>query len=123
MKILLVDDDSFLLDMYTVKFTKAGYNVVSVKDADQALTVLREGATFDGALLDIVLPGMSGLELLRIIKKESLGGPHCKCIMLSNQGEQFDITAAKELGATGYIVKAEAMPGEVVDKVAHILTT
>ena len=121
MKLLLTDDDSFLLDMYAVKFVAAGYEVVAVKDGEAALAVLREGATFDVILLDMVMPGMSGVELLRTITKEHLGGDTCKYIVLSNQGERPDIAAAKEAGAIGYIVKAELMPSEVVEKVTHMV--
>ena len=123
MKILLADDDSFLLDMYTVKFIKAGHEVVAVKDGDQALALLREGGVFDGVVLDMVMPGLTGLELLQTIKKENLGGKECKYIMLSNQGEHSHITAAKEAGAIGYIIKAESLPSEVVEKVIDLLTT
>lgn len=123
MKLLLVDDDSFLLDMYTVKFTEAGHEVIAVKDGDQALAILRRGDIFDGMLLDLVMPGLSGLELLRTIKTEHLGGKECKCIVLSNQGERSGIDVAKEAGAVGYIVKAESMPGEVVEKVTRMVTS
>lgn len=122
MKLLLADDDAFLLDMYTVKFVKAGHEVVAVKDGDQALALLRQGDTFDGLVVDMIMPGLSGVELLRTVKKESLGGKDCKYIVLSNQGDQSDINGAKEAGATGYIIKAESMPSEVVEKVTHLLT-
>ena len=121
MKILLADDDSFLLDMYTVKFTGAGHEVVAVKDGDHALALLRDGTTFDAVLFDVIMPGMSGLELLRIMVQEHLGGPACKYIALSNQGEQSDINAAMELGASGYIIKASTMPSEVVEQVLALL--
>lgn len=122
MKLLLVDDDSFLLDMYAVKFVDAGHEVVAMKDGDQALALLRQGAVFDGMLLDLIMPGLSGLDLLRTIHAENLGGKDCKCIVLSNQGEQIDINTAKKAGAIGYIIKAESMPSEVVEKVTHLLT-
>jgi CheY-like chemotaxis protein len=122
MKILLVDDDGFLLDMYAVKFTNAGHEVTAVKDGDHALAVLREGGIFDGVVLDMVMPGLAGLELLQIIKKEHLGGKNCKCIVLSNQGDNSNIAVAKEAGATGYIVKANALPSEVIEKVTELLT-
>jgi CheY-like chemotaxis protein len=122
MKILLADDDSFLLDMYTVKFSKGGHEVVAVKDGDHALAILRTGDVFDAVVLDIIMPGLTGIELLQTIKKENLGGKDCKYIVLSNQGKESDIAAAKEAGATGYIIKAESMPSEVVDKVTHLLT-
>ncbi len=123
MKVLLVDDDSFLLDMYTSKFTEAGNEVVAVKDADHALEILQEGTTFDVLLADMVMPGMTGLELVATAKKSHLGGPACKYIMLSNQGESSDIEAAKQAGAMGFIIKAESMPTEVVEKTIALLAT
>ncbi len=122
MKLLLADDDTFLLDMYSTKFTEAGHEVVATKSGEQALATLRQGDTFDGIIMDMVMPGITGLDLLKIIKEEKLGGKDCKCIVLSNQGEQSDISAAKEAGAAGYIVKAESIPSKVVEKVIHILS-
>ncbi len=122
MRLLLADDDSFLLDMYAVKFIEAGHEVTAVRDGTEALAALRKGAVFDGVLLDMVMPGLSGLELIAVIKKEGLGGKDCKCLVLSNQGEQEDISAATKAGAAGYIVKAQAMPSEVVEKVTKMLT-
>lgn len=116
MKILLVDDDSFLLDMYATKFGEEGFDVDSAKSAEMALEKLRGGATYDAILFDIVMPGLSGIELMRTIRDEKLGGTP-KCIVLSNQGEQSDITEATEAGADGFIVKAETIPSEVVAKV------
>jgi two-component system sensor histidine kinase RpfC len=122
MKLLLADDDTFLLDMYSTKFTEAGHEVVATKSGEQALATLRQGDTFDGIIMDMVMPGITGLDLLKTIKEEKLGGKDCKCIVLSNQGEQSDISAAKEAGAAGYIVKAESIPSKVVEKVIHILS-
>lgn len=120
MRILLVDDDTFLLDMYATKFKEAGFAVETAKTVELALTKLREGAAYNVILLDMVMPGQSGNDLLRAVRDEKLGGTPV-CIVLSNQGEQSDITAAKENGAAGYIVKAETIPSEVVEKVTSYL--
>lgn len=118
MKILLVDDDAFLRDMYAVKFGEDGHEIQVAKSGENALEVLRE-SEFDVVLLDIVMPGISGVELLQQIKKEKLGG-NPVCIVLSNQGEESDIEAAKNVGAAGYIIKAELIPSEVVTTVKKI---
>ena len=116
MKILLVDDDAFLRDMYATKFEEVGYTVSAVENGVQAIRLL-EDEKFDVALLDMVMPGMSGIELLGHIKEIA---PDTKCIVLSNQGEQTDIDEANKVGAVGYIVKAESIPSQVVGKVEEL---
>ena len=115
-KILIVDDDKFLLDMYSVKFRQDGFDVEIGTGGEDALTKLRAGLTIDAIMLDIVMPGIDGFELLEIIKKENLGGTP-RLIVLSNQGQEEEIERAKQLGADDYIVKASAIPSEVLDQV------
>jgi len=120
MKILLVDDDAFLRDMYATKFTESGDVVEIAHDGAQALSMLTE-QTFDVVVMDMVMPGMSGLELLTAIHSNT-SIKKCKYIVLSNQGEQTDIQAAVDAGADGYIIKADSIPSEVVAKVHSIVT-
>lgn len=115
--VLIVDDDSFILDMYAVKFSEAGYTVDTARSVEEALVKLRGGAHFDTILLDMIMPMLTGLDLLKAIHTEALGG-NPLCIVLSNQGEKADIEAAQELGADGYIIKANLIPSEVVRTVA-----
>lgn len=117
-KILLVDDDAFLLDMYAVKFSEAGYAINTAKSVDEALGKLREGmGTYDVVLLDMVMPNKTGLDLLKEIKDDPQAYGTPVRIVLSNQGEKADIDAATALGAVGYIIKANAIPSEVVKQV------
>jgi CheY-like chemotaxis protein len=117
-KILIIDDDSFLLDMYSIKFKEAGFDVVTSLDAEAALGQL-ESVKPDVMLLDVVMPHMSGLELLERLKTLNLTRP--VIIILSNQGQQSDIDKAKALGVDGYIIKASTIPSEVLDKVLEIM--
>lgn len=119
MKILLVDDDTFLRDMYATKFTESGDTVLVAHNGNEALSILAN-ETFDVVIMDMVMPGMSGLDLLAGIQKLD-GNKKCKYIVLSNQGEATDIEASLEAGAHGYIVKAESIPSEVVTKVHSIV--
>lgn len=119
MKLLLVDDDSFLRDMYATKFTECGDDVSVAASGSEALSLLKE-QSFDVVVMDMVMPGMSGLDLLRQVRLEP-NANGSKYIILSNQGEQSDITAATELGAHGYIIKAESIPSEVVEKVHALM--
>jgi DNA-binding response OmpR family regulator len=118
-KILLVDDDKFLLDMYAIKFSKAGYEVKTADSTDGGLKLVREGYVPNVMLVDIVMPGMDGLDLVNAIRKERLA-PSAVLIMLTNQGSSDDISRAKKLGVDGYIVKATTIPSEVLAEVERI---
>lgn len=119
-KIFVVDDDRFLLDMYTIKFKENGFEVIQAFGSVEALEKLRTGVNPDAVLLDIVMPKMDGFELFSIIRKENLA-PKAKIVMLSNLSQPADIEKAKSLGASGYIVKALAVPSEVVERVIIVL--
>ncbi len=114
--ILLIDDDSFLLDMYAQKFKKCGAAVESSSDPHSALDKLRKGSKPSIILLDIMMPVMNGFDVLRTIKQENLAPQSCIIIMLTNQGQEEDVRMATSLGAGGYIIKASALPSEVCEK-------
>lgn len=118
-KILLVDDDSFLLNMYSLKFSKNNFAVETCQNPEEVLHKLTDGYTPDIILLDIIMPGMDGLDLLSKIRKDNLASK-ATIIMLTNQSDTKDIDRAKELGVAGYIVKATTIPSEVITKVLDI---
>lgn len=114
-RIFLVDDDRFLLDLYAMKFKNAGHEVTAFGAAEECLAALRKkDATPPHAiLLDLIMPGIGGFEMLDTIRKEKLA-QGAKIIILSNQGQDSDIKKAKELSADSYIIKASAIPSEVL---------
>jgi two-component system alkaline phosphatase synthesis response regulator PhoP len=116
-KIMLVDDDHFLLDIYSLKFKTQGLNIVTADGSSEALEKIRNGDNPDIILLDIIMPTMDGLELLKIIRDEKLV-PLAVIIMLTNQSDEME--KAKELGVDGYIIKATSIPSEVVSQVMEI---
>ncbi len=118
-KVMLVDDDSFLLNMYSLKFTKANCEVNACQTSADALKKLKEGYQPDIIILDIIMPGMDGLQLLEEIRKEKLA-PGATVVMLTNQSDTNDIEKAKKLNINGYIVKATTIPSEVIDDVTKI---
>ena len=120
MKILLVDDDAFLRDMYATKFTELKFDIQVAETAENELAKLRE-EKYDAVLMDMIMPGMTGVDLLKQIKSEKIGGNPI-CIMLSNQSEPTDRESALAAGAVGYIVKAELIPSEVVDAVLKFVS-
>ncbi len=119
MKILLIDDDKFLLDMYALKFSKAGYEVKAADSTQGGLKMLKDGFVPDVMLADIVMPGMDGLEFVATVRKEQLA-PNATIIMLTNQGSPDDVSRAKRLNVDGYIVKATTIPSEVLSEVEKV---
>jgi CheY-like chemotaxis protein len=119
MKLLLVDDDQFLRDMYALKFKDSGYEVEVADGPAEALRIIEQDQKFDVVLLDMVMPTMSGLELMKEIN-QIFPDMKTKYIVLSNQGQSEDIAQAKKEGAVGYIIKAESIPSDVVKKVEEL---
>ncbi len=117
--VFFVDDDTFLLDMYSLKFSKSGYDVKVSVSPDDALKKIREGFIPDILLLDVVMPGMDGIEMLGVIRKEKLI-PETVIIMLTNQSSSQDIERAKNFSVDGYITKAATIPSEVLTSVNEI---
>ncbi len=118
--VVLVDDDKFLLNMYAMKFTKEGYGITAFQSSEEALEKFRLGLSPDVVLLDVVMPGMDGLSLLKILRDEKLI-LNSAVVILSNQGAQSDIDNAKALKIDGYIVKATTIPSEVLREVSRIV--
>jgi len=120
--IYLVDDDRFLLDLYAVKFRNAGHEVSVFGSGEDLLTALRgkDAVIPNAILLDVVMPGIGGFETLETIRKENLA-KGSKIIILSNQGKDSDIEKAKRLGADAYIIKASAIPSEVLNDTLHTI--
>lgn len=118
-KVLIVDDDKFLLNMYSIKFSKNGFNVDSAISGEEALAKIKGGFVPDIILLDIIMPGMDGFQVLNNLKKNNIA-PNALIIMLTNQGQLSDIEKAKNLGIGGYIIKATTIPSEVVEEVTRI---
>lgn len=119
-QILIVDDDTFLLDMYALKFSKSNFIVHTALGPEIALEKLRQNFSPDVILLDIMMPVMDGFELLEKIRQEKLAEKSI-VIFLSNRGQPSDVSRAEELGASGYIIKASSTPGEVIEKVTNII--
>lgn len=121
-KIFLVDDDKFLLDLYSVKFKNAEHEVSVFTSGESLVEALRKkGADMpDAILLDIIMPGIGGFGALEIVRKDGLA-KGAKIIILSNQGQDSDIEKAKKLGVDGYIIKASAIPSEVFTETLRII--
>lgn len=118
-RILLVEDEDFIRDLYSRQLTKAGFTVTAAPDGTSGLEQLKT-QTFDLLLLDIMLPGINGLQILREFKTQN---PDSKMItiLLTNLGQETIIKEGFELGAQAYLIKASYTPDQVVSEVQNAL--
>lgn len=119
-KILIIDDDPFILDMYVLKFKEMNYAVLTAADGKSGLAKIRKEKP-DIVLLDIVLPSLDGFEILQEMAKDP--PPRPKIILLTNLGQKEDVARGMRLGAADYIIKAHFTPSEVANKVKTVLET
>ncbi len=118
-KILIIDDDPFILEMYVLKFKEQGFEVDIAKDGKEGVKKMREDNP-DIVLLDVVMPAMDGFDVLQELKKDRPPHP-MKIILLTNLGQKEDVERGMRLGADDYIIKAHFTPSEVVEKVNGLL--
>src|SRR3989344_7371918 len=118
-KILVVEDEAFIADLYSRQLTLAGF---SVKVASDGLTGLKtlEADQYDLLLLDIMLPGLNGLELLKQWRAKSPQSS-MPVLLLTNLGQDAVIKEGFELGAQGYLIKASYTPTQIVNEVQNAL--
>lgn len=120
-RIMLLDDEKFLVEMYKLSFEKNGYEVYAYHDVDDALKALRDGLGPDVILFDITMPdGRSGYEFIETIKTEGLSKRSIK-IALTNEAQSGEKMRLKELGADEHLVKASFIPSELVHAVEKML--
>ncbi len=118
-KILLVEDEDFIRELYTRQLAKAGFLVKSAIDGQAGLEMLKN-EVFDLLLLDIMLPGINGLQLLREFKTQNPTSPMIT-ILLTNLGQESVIKEGFELGAQAYLIKASYTPDQVINEVKNAL--
>lgn len=118
-KILLVEDEDFIRDLYVRQLSRAGFIVKSAIDGQSGLDLLNS-ESFDLLLLDIMLPGINGLQLLRGFKLQNPNS-HMMTILLTNLGQEAVIKEGFELGACAYLIKASYTPEQVVEEVRNVL--
>lgn len=118
-KILLVEDETFIADLYAHQLTKNGYEVKVANDGPTGLNLLQT-EQFDLLLLDIMLPGMNGLEILKQFKAKNPQS-QMPILLLTNLGQDAVIKEGFTLGATGYLIKASYTPDQIVSEIKNVL--
>jgi DNA-binding response OmpR family regulator len=118
-KILLVEDDPFVNDIYTTKFKEEGFEVEVAADGQDCLDKLKEKKP-DLLVLDIVLPKIDGWEILKRIKEDE-NLKDLKVVILSNISQREDVEKGLKFGAIEYFIKAHYTPTEICEKIKKIL--
>lgn len=119
-KILIVEDDLFLSSITATRLEREGYTVSVVTDGEQALAAL-EKETPHLILLDIVMPGMSGFDVLKKVRAEARF-KDVAIVMFTNLGQEHEVEESKALGADDFLIKAKFTPREVLEKIQTLLT-
>ena len=115
-RLLLVEDDPTLRQALAFNLTREGYEVTAVADGEAALDAARS-ERLDLVLLDVMLPGMSGVEVLRVLRGEGVATP---VIMLSAKGDEIDRVVGLKVGADDYVAKPFSRP-ELLARIEAVL--
>lgn len=119
-KVLCIEDEHFISELYERALTKGGYTVTVIGDGNQALSEA-ETNNYDIILLDLMVPNLTGIEILRKLRDPSRTEPiKAKIIIITNLEQREDVRADIEKQADGYLVKAELTPHELVNFIDSI---
>ena len=118
-EILIVEDDKFLRELISQKLLKSEFDIAEAVDGEQGVSAAKAEKP-DLILLDLILPGIDGFEVLTKLK-ENTATSAIPVIILSNLGQKEDIERGLKLGADDYMIKAHFMPDEIVAKVRAAL--
>ena len=118
-KILVVEDDKFLRKVISLKLDREGYEVSEAVDGEKGAEKIKKEKP-DLVLLDLILPGIDGFEVLSKVKTDPVLSK-IPIIILSNLGQKDDIEKGLKMGANDYLVKARFTPDEIITKIKLIL--
>lgn len=116
-----MEDELYLRELYSDILKEAGYEVVLAEEGAKALELLTEGG-YDLVLLDIMLPKMDGLSIMKELKSQPPRAKNKAIVVLSNLGHNKAISEAITLGARGYMIKSDYTPEELLNEVKHYLS-
>lgn len=117
--ILLVEDEQYLRELYQEILIEQGYSVDTAADGEEGFNKVKQGG-WDLVIMDIILPKMNGLEIMRKIKAEPPLKPNKKIIFLTNLDKDEEIKEALQLG-DGYFIKSQITPGSLISELKGYL--
>ncbi|PIR69621.1 MAG: response regulator [Candidatus Niyogibacteria bacterium CG10_big_fil_rev_8_21_14_0_10_46_36] len=118
--VLVVEDDKFMRNLLVNKLQKEGFQTEGVSSGEEALEFTKTKAP-SLLLLDLILPNIDGFEVVQQLKQDPRL-VNIPVLILSNLGEKKDIEKAQELGVSGFLIKANFTPSEIVKKVQELLS-
>ena len=118
-KVLIVEDDVFISELYVRALKKAGYDIALATNGPQGLDLGKTG-DFDLMLLDIMIPDMTGIEVLNELRKERDQAPNMKIIITTNLEQDDELRDSVESLADGYIIKADITPKVLVKMIQQM---
>jgi len=118
-EILIIEDDKFLRELISQKLTKEGYPISEAIDGEEGIKKIKEEKP-GLVLLDLILPGIDGFEVLSQMKEDP-SVSSIPVIILSNLGQKEDMEKGLKLGAADYLIKAHFTPGEIIEKIKAVL--
>jgi len=118
-KILLVEDEQMIVDMYKMRFEEEGYDTLVTERGSEALEIAKKEKP-DIILLDIILPETDGFSILQAIKADS-SIKSIPVLLLTNLGQESDQIKGKDMGAADYFVKSQHTPAQVIQKVKELI--
>ncbi len=118
-KVAIIEDDMAIVQMYRTKFENEGYDVATASDGGSGLELI-ESFEPDIILLDLMMPNMTGLDMLSKLRNQPTGR-NAKVVVLTNMGDTETATRVYKMAADDYIVKAEMTPKQVAERVKNLL--
>lgn len=118
-RILIIEDDPLLIKMYKTKLMSEGFEVLTATDGQEGLDLALKHLP-DAIILDVMMPKLSGLDMLKKLNQDKVGA-QIPVVIISNLSQADEAQQAKELGAKEYLVKANFTPKEVIEKVKQYL--
>jgi CheY-like chemotaxis protein len=119
-KVLIVEDEKFIQDLYVLVFKRFDYEVDTASDGQEGVDKIKQ-QPYDVILLDIMLPKMNGVDVLKIIRNQESPNKNTPVFLITNLGQENIIKEAFSIGADGYLLKSQVTPKDVVAAVTTYL--
>ena len=119
-KLLIIDDDTYIRDLYQEILTGEGFDVTVAKDGEEGLSYLQQGG-FRVVLMDIMMPKLDGIGILETLKTHPPKTPNGPILLLTNLDHDPLLSKAEALGAAKHLVKADMLPPMIVSEVKQAL--